>query len=64
MKQNITLRLGKELIRKARIIAAEKETSISRLLSEKLTQVVRQTEQYERTKKRAREPRHGFPFRG
>lgn len=34
MKQNITLSIEKDLIRKAKILAARKDTSISKLLSE------------------------------
>lgn len=53
MKQNITLCLEKDLLQKARILAAKKETSVSKMLSEQLTQIVRQAEQYERAKKSA-----------
>ncbi len=53
MKQNITLSLEKDLLQKARVVAAKKEISVSKMLSEQLTQIVRQTEQYERTKKSA-----------
>lgn len=53
MKQNITLRLEKSLIRRARVIAAKKALSISGLLGEKLEEVIRKTEQYERAKRAA-----------
>ncbi len=53
MKQNITLQLEKDLLQKARVVAAKKETSISKMLSEQLRRIVNQTEQYERSKKSA-----------
>ena len=39
MKQNITLSLDKDLIKKGKIIAAKKETSLNRLLSDFLKQI-------------------------
>jgi hypothetical protein len=53
MKQNITLSLKKELIKKGRIIAAQNETSLNRMLSEKLEETIRKAEEYNRAKKRA-----------
>jgi hypothetical protein len=53
MKQNITLSLDKELIKKARIIAAQKETSITRMLAEELKQLVDKEEKYQRAKIKA-----------
>lgn len=53
MKQNITLSIDKELIRKARILAAKKSISISRLLSDELTEIVMQNENYERARMKA-----------
>ena len=53
MKQNITLRLGKELIRRARVAAAKKDTSISNMLSEEFARVVNEAERYEQAKKSA-----------
>ena len=40
MKQNITLSLEKDLLRKARILAAKKSTSISRLIADELATIV------------------------
>jgi len=40
MKQNITLSLDKEVIRKSKILAAKKETSISKLLADSLARIV------------------------
>ena len=53
MKQNITLSLDKELIRKSRILAAEKQTSVSRLLGESLAEVVEKQERYQAAKRNA-----------
>jgi hypothetical protein len=36
MKQNITLSVDKDLIKKGKIIAAQKDTSVSKMLSEQL----------------------------
>jgi hypothetical protein len=53
MKQNITLSIDKELIKKSKVIAAYRETSVSKLLSRELEKIVQHTEQYEFAKKRA-----------
>ncbi len=53
MKANITLKLDVELLREARILAAEQDTSISALLAERLEEIVRQRKSYDRARKRA-----------
>jgi len=53
MKQNITLRLDKDLIKKSKIIAAQRESSVSKLLSEELKKLIEHSEQYELAKRRA-----------
>ncbi len=53
MKQNITLSIEKELLKKAKILAAKKETSITKLLTEQLTKMISEDDQYESAKKRA-----------
>ena len=53
MKQNITLSLEKDLIKKGKIIASKKDTSLSRLLSDFLTQIIKEEEHYEVSKKKA-----------
>ena len=53
MKTNITLKLDRELIRRARVWAAEKDTSISALLAEQLEKGLRDRDGYEQAKKRA-----------
>ena len=47
MKQNITLSLDKELIGKAKVMAAHRQTSISGMLSNELRKVVEKTERYQ-----------------
>lgn len=65
MKRNITLRLDRDLIRKAKVVAAMRETSVSQLLSEKIEEIVRQGEQYERAKRAAfADLEQGFHFGG
>lgn len=53
MKANITLKLDAELLREARILAAEQDTSISALLAERLEEIVRQRKSYDRARRRA-----------
>lgn len=45
-KQNVTLSLPKKLLRKAKIMAIEHDTSLSGLMVDLLTEVVEQREQY------------------
>jgi len=53
LKQNITLRIDKDLLRKGKIIAAQNQTSVSKMLSEHLKQIVDREEQYEASKRSA-----------
>ena len=53
MKQNITLSVDKVLIKKGKIIAAQKDTSVSKMLSEQLRQLVEDKEKYETAKRSA-----------
>jgi hypothetical protein len=52
-KTNITLKLDKDLIRRVRVLAAEKGTSVSALLSAKLEEELSQRSRYEEAKKHA-----------
>jgi hypothetical protein len=52
-KQNITLRLSRETIRKARILAAQRSTSISGLLSSQIEKLANGEDEYERAMKSA-----------
>jgi hypothetical protein len=53
MKQNITLSLEKNLLRKAKLLAAKKDMSVTKLLSEQLAKVISEDDAYEAAKKRA-----------
>ena len=53
MKANITLKLDRELIRKARVLAAENDTSVSAILADHLEKAIREREGYQQAKKRA-----------
>jgi len=53
MKQNITLSLEKDLIKKGKIIASNRETSLSKLLSAFLEQIIHEDEFYEISKRKA-----------
>jgi hypothetical protein len=53
MKTNVTLKLDAELLKEARVLAAEEGSSISRLLAAKLEEVVRERKGYDRARKRA-----------
>jgi hypothetical protein len=55
MKQNLTISLEKALIKKAKILAAQKETSVTGLLSEFLKKIVYEEEAYEKAKQKALE---------
>lgn len=53
MKHNVTLRLDSELLREAKVLAARKGTSVSRLMAEQLEGLVREDREYERARRRA-----------
>jgi hypothetical protein len=53
MKQNITLRLDKDLIKRGKVIASKKDTSLNRLLSDFLKQIVDEEDHYEQCKRKA-----------
>jgi len=53
MKANITLKIEKELLRKARVLAAEDGTSVSALVASQLDQVVHRRRMYERARRSA-----------
>lgn len=53
MKTNVTLKLDAELLKEARVLAAEQGSSISAMLAGKLTELVRERKGYESAKKRA-----------
>jgi len=53
MKSNITLKIEAELLREARVLAAEEGTSVSSLLATQLEQVVRERKGYHLARRRA-----------
>lgn len=52
-KQNVTLALPKRLVRRAKVVAAERETSISAIIAELLAGFVDQHDPSSQTRKRA-----------
>jgi len=52
-KQNITISVGPETVRKARILAARRSTSISRLIAEQIEFLVGEEEAWERSERAA-----------
>jgi hypothetical protein len=53
MRQNITIAVEQDLLRKARVLAAQKGTSVSKLLSDELERLVGQADRYEKAKAEA-----------
>ncbi len=53
MKTNVTLKLDANLLKEARILAAEEGSSISRLLAARLEELVRERKGYARARRRA-----------
>lgn len=52
-KVNLTIKIEKDLLRKIRIIAAEKDTSISSIVADAIEQQSTQSGRYEEAKRRA-----------
>ena len=53
--QNLTLKLPTETVRKAKVVAAERGTSISALVAEKIEELVGEDAEYQTAKRRALE---------
>ena len=53
-KQNITISLDRTVLRKAKILAARRETSISGLLARQIESLVGEEEAYEQAERQAR----------
>lgn len=53
MKQNITITLDQELIRSGKMIAAQKGTSLNRMLRMELEKIIRNARQYDTAKQKA-----------
>ena len=53
-KQNVTISLSRQLLKKAKILAARRETSISGLLAQEIEFLVGDEEAYDRAERQAR----------
>jgi hypothetical protein len=53
MKTNVTLKLDADLLREARVLAAEEGRSISGLLAEQIEALVRERKAFEKARRRA-----------
>ena len=53
MKQNVTISLDRQTVRKAKILAARRETSISGLVAAQIEALVNEDEAFEQAKVRA-----------
>lgn len=53
MKTNVTLKLDADLLREARVVAAEEGRSISGLLTDRLEAIVRERKAFDRARRRA-----------
>jgi len=53
MKQNITISLDKDLIRAGKMIAAQKGTSLNRMLRLELERIIQSVRQYDMAKQKA-----------
>ena len=52
-KQNLTVSLDRQIIRKAKLIAAQQSTSISELVARQIETLVGENESYEQAKRQA-----------
>jgi hypothetical protein len=53
MKTNVTLKLDADLLREARVIAAEEGRSVSALLTDRLEGLIRDRKAFDRARRRA-----------
>ena len=53
MKTNVTLKLDADLLREARVLAAEEGRSISALLTDRLEAIVRERKAFDKARRRA-----------
>jgi uncharacterized protein DUF6364 len=53
MKRNLTIQLDAELIRRARVIAAERGTSVSGLVTQQITELIEARDRYIRARESA-----------
>lgn len=50
MKRNLTIQLDEETVRKARLLAAKREKSVSRLVADEIRRLVREDTEYQKAK--------------
>lgn len=53
VKQNLTIQLESDVIHKAKVLAAQRSTSVSRLVADELEHLVGQDERYQAAERRA-----------
>ena len=53
MKSNVTLKIDADLLREAKVLAAQRNTSVSRLLANQLESLIRREKAYDVAKRRA-----------
>lgn len=53
MKSNVTLSVDSDLLRDAKVLAAQRGTSVSRMMADQLEELVRREREYERARRRA-----------
>jgi hypothetical protein len=53
VKTNLTLRIEEELVREAKVLAARRGSSVSRLVAEQLEELTRRDRAYEAARRRA-----------
>jgi hypothetical protein len=53
LKRNITIALEENLLKKAKLVAAKKDVSVSRLVTDQLSKIIMEEDQYEASKRRA-----------
>jgi len=64
-KQNVTVSLSKPVLRKAKVLAARRDTSISGLLAQQIEILIGEEEAYERAERQAIQLlEHGFHLGG
>jgi hypothetical protein len=50
MQRNLTIKLDESTIRKAKVVAAKRDTSVSRLVAAEIDRLVREDEAYEQAR--------------
>ena len=63
-KRNLTVQLDEDVIRRAKVLAAERGTSVSAIVARQLTTLVEDEERYDEAWRRARRAMEGATPRG